>query len=101
MQEKLKKYNKVIFGVIFGAILPLVGFLLSYPVLTRGLDMTFDRYMSYAAHGADRQNIMIFCMLPNMFLFYLVNFRWNLGEFTKGLVAMTLILGVALVLLSL
>lgn len=100
MKDKLKKYDKAILGVIFGLVLPVFGFLLSYPVLTRGLDMPFDRYLSYAVNGADRQNIMIFCMLPNMFLFYLVNFRWSLVEFTKGLVAMTLLFGLLLVILS-
>ena len=100
MKDKLKKYDKAILGVIFGLVLPVFGFLLSYPVLTREINMPFDRYLSYAVNGVDRQNIMIFCMLPNMFLFYLVNFRWSLVEFTKGLVAMTLLFGLLLVILS-
>lgn len=100
MKEKLEKFDKAYIGVIVGAILPILGFLLSYPILTRGMDMDFTRYINYAQVGADRQNIMIFAMLPNMFLFYFTNFRWNLNEFTKGLVAVTLLLGLMLVILT-
>ena len=101
MEKRLKKYDKVIIGVIIGAILPILGFLISYPIKTWGLEMSFARYFNYAQVGQDRQSILIFCMLPNMFLFYFTNFRWNLIEFTKGLVGTTIILGLLLVLLTL
>lgn len=100
MKEKLKKMDKAIIGVIVGIVFTALGFLISYPVLTRGLDMSFSQYINYAQVGADKQNIMIFCLLPNMFLFYLTNFRWNLNEFTKGLVGVTLLLGLMLIILT-
>lgn len=104
MKEKLKKYDRPIYGVIIGLILPIIGFLISYPILTRGYsyeEMDFQRYINYTIHGIDRQTILIFCMLPNMFLFYFSNFRLNMIEFTKGLVAMTLLLGIMLIILTL
>jgi hypothetical protein len=100
MEERLKKYDKMSLGIIVGIILTVGGFLLSYPVLTRGLDMSFSQYVNYAQHGADKQNIMIFCLLPNMFLFYFTNFRWHLNGFTKGLVGVTLLFGLLLVILT-
>lgn len=100
MKEKLKKFDKAIIGVIVGIMFTALGFLISYPVLTRGLDMSFSQYINYAQVGADKQNIMIFCLLPNMFLFYLTNFRWNLNEFTKGLVGVTLLLGLMLIIMT-
>lgn len=101
MKEKIKKYDKAIVGVIVGALLPILGFLISYPIKTWGMDISFERYMNIAQVGQDRQSIMIFCMLPNMFLFYFTNFRWDFIEFTKGLVAVTILLGLLLVITTL
>ncbi len=98
MREKLKKYDKAILGVVAGTVFTILGFILGYFVIIKG--MTFSEYIHYTVNGPERQNIMIFCMLLNMFLFYLTNFRWNLNEFTKGLVAVTLLLGIMLVILT-
>lgn len=100
MKEKLQKMDRAVLGVIVGSVLTVVGFLLYYPIYTRGTDVGFMEYCQYAKNGANRQDIMIFCMLPNMLLFYFTNFRWNLSEFTKGLVAVTLLLGLLLVILT-
>ena len=100
MEERLKKFDKMSVGIIVGIILTVAGFFISYPILTRGLDMTLAQYVNYAQVGADKQNIMIFCLLPNMFLFYFTNFRWHLNELTKGLVGITLLFGIMLVILS-
>jgi len=100
MQEKLKKMDKALIGVLLGAFLPVIGFIISYYVKTYGTDVDFSGYMSRALNGQEQQDILIFSMLPNMFLFYFTNFRWNLMEFTKGLVAVTILLGLMLVLLT-
>ncbi len=100
-RDKLKKYDKAVIGVTVGLVFTILGYFLSYPILTRTYaDYTLERYFYYTVNGPDRQQILIFSLLPNMFLFYFVNFRWNLGEFTKGLVAITLLLGLLLVILS-
>lgn len=102
MKEKMEKYDKTIYGVILGAILPVIGFFLSYLVKTRGTAIDFDTYMDLTFKGSsDQQDILIFCLIPNMLLFYFTNFRWNFYEMTKGLVGVTLVFGIILFVLVL
>ncbi|HIP37226.1 MAG TPA: hypothetical protein EYG85_10270 [Crocinitomix sp.] len=92
-EKKLKKYNKTSTGLLVGIILPIVGFCLSYIIKTRGLDISFSSYFqTLLRKSPDKMDIIVFSMIPNMFLFYFVNFRWSMYEFTKGLVAVTLVL---------
>lgn len=90
MIEKLKKYDKALIGVLFGAILPIIGFFISYPI--KGGSFSFSEYLYVAFDEYNRNDVFILAMIPNMLLFYLTNFRWNLNEFTKGLVAVTILL---------
>lgn len=96
---KLKKYDKTVYGVVIGFILPIIGFFISFPI-KKLPTTTFSEYVNFAMHGANQQDILIFCMIPNMFLFYFTNFRWNLYEFTKGLVGVTLVLGLSLFIIT-
>ena len=99
MKEKLAKIDKVAIGVIFGLVLPILGFFASYFV--KGGAVDFDGYVSLAMNtNADQQDILIFCLIPNMFMFYLSNFRWQLNEFTKGLVGVTIVALIGLILLT-
>ena len=99
MREKIEKLDKVGLGLIFGIVLPILGFFASYAV--KGGAVTFDEYVSLAMNtNADQQDILIFCLIPNMFMFYLSNFRWQLNEFTKGLVGVTIVLLIGLILLT-
>ena len=99
MKEKLAKIDKVSIGVIFGFVLPIIGFFISY--LVKGGAVDFDGYVSLAMNtNADQQDILIFCLIPNMFMFYLSNFRWQLNEFTKGLVGVTIVALIGLILLT-
>ncbi len=99
MEEKLKRFDKIIVGILAGIVLTLIGYILSYYVLQHNLP-DFESYMNYSIRGNDRQTILIFSLLPNMFFFYLTNFRWQLNQMTKGLVGLTLILGLVLVLFT-
>jgi hypothetical protein len=90
MTERLKKYDRPIIGVTVGTILPILGFLISYPI--KGWRYTFGEYLDVALLDYNRLDVFILSMIPNMLLFYLTNFRWNLNEFTKGLVAVTILL---------
>lgn len=101
MKEKLKKFDRPIVGIIVGAMLPIIGFLISFLVKTRGSDIDFSGYINTTLYSQiEQQDILIFCMIPNMLMFYLSNFRWNLINFTKGLVAITLLLGLMLIILT-
>lgn len=96
----MQKFDKTIYGVIAGLVLPIIGFLISFPIKTRSLGISFEEYIRMAQHGDNQQDILIFCLIPNMFFFYLTNFRWNTYNLTKGLVGVTLVLGLTLFLLT-
>lgn len=95
----MEKYDKVIYGILAGIILPVIGFFVSYPI-KRLPTTSFSEYVTYAMGGENQQDILIFCMIPNMFLFYFTNFRWNAYNLTKGLVGVTLVLGLLLFILT-
>lgn len=99
MKKKITKLDKVSIGLIFGIILPILGFFGSFAV--KGGALTFDAYVSLAFNpNADQQDILIFCLIPNMFMFYLSNFRWQFNEFTKGLVGLTIVALVGLIIMT-
>lgn len=101
MKEFLVKIDKVIIGLGVGSVLPIIGFYISYLVKARNGVVSFDGYMNLAFNQSmEQQDILIFCLIPNMFMFYLSNFRWQINEFTKGLVGITIVLLVALILLT-
>ena len=97
----MQKYDKTVYGIIAGLTLPVIGFFLSFLIKTRGTPFTFSDYVDMARHGDNQQDILIFCIIPNMFLFYFTNFRWDIFNFTKGLVGVTLLLGLGLFALTL
>jgi len=99
MKEFIAKIDNVFIGIIFGLILPIIGFYLSY--LVKGGQVDFETYSDLAfKKSMDQQDILIFCLIPNMFMFYFSNFRWKINEFTKGLVGVTIVLLIGLVLLT-
>jgi hypothetical protein len=99
MKEKIAKLDKVSIGLIFGLILPILGFFGSY--LVKHGALSFDEFVSLAVNpNADQQDILIFCLIPNMFMFYLSNFRWQINEFTKGLVGVTIVALLGLILMT-
>ncbi|MEO9548118.1 MAG: hypothetical protein ABJF27_00950 [Crocinitomicaceae bacterium] len=99
MEDKFAKYDKTINGLIAGIILPIIGFFLSY--LIKGGQVSFDDYVSLTFNqSSDQQDILILSLIPNMFMFYLSNFRWGLNDFTKGLVGTTIVLLIALILIT-
>ena len=104
MKEKLAKLDKLHWGLIIGTILPIIGFVLSYVVKTWGVypAISFDDYLNMAfGNSQDQQDILIFSLIPNMFMFYFSNFRWQLYEFTKGLVGVTVIGLIVIVIMTL
>ena len=101
-QKKLKKYDKISFGLIVGLFLIVVGFILSYFVKTAGLHIPFGEYFSNnLLHSDDKMDIVIFSMIPNMLLFYFVNFKWAMYDFTKGIVGITLVMAILVIIIGL
>ena len=102
MEETTAKIDKLFYGILFGSMLPVIGFFLSYIVKTRATNVTFDQFVYLAFNGGDQQqmDILIFCLLPNMLMFYISNFRYRWNEFTKGLVGTTVVALLALIFLT-
>jgi hypothetical protein len=97
-----EKYDKVGKGVIIGLTLPILGFFIAYLVLAKPHDISLHSFFfNHLLHTPEKKSIIGFSMLPNMFLFYFVNFRWNMYDFTKGIVGVTLIMGIIVVISSL
>ena len=101
MKEKIAKLDNVFIGLIVGSVLPVIGFYLSYLVKARNGIVDLSAYTDLAfSNSMAQQDILIFCLIPNMFMFYFSNFRWQINQFTKGLVAITIVLLVILILLT-
>lgn len=85
-------------GGIAGLLLPVIGFYLSFLVKARGGVVDWEYYKQLAfRQSPEQQDILIFCLIPNLLLFYFSNFKWQLYAFTKGLVLTTVILLATLV----
>ncbi len=100
-EDNIKKYDKLVYGITLGVILPILAFFLSYYIKASAIISFSDYFGILLRDSPDKMDIIIFSMIPNMFLFYFVNFRWNMYEFTKGLVAVTLVLCVIAVITGL
>ncbi|MBD3638754.1 MAG: hypothetical protein HUJ25_15480 [Crocinitomicaceae bacterium] len=101
MQEKLAKIDKLFIGIVTGSLLPIVGFLVSFPIKTRSSTVTFDQYVDLAlTQNPEQMDILIFSLIPNLLLFYFTNFRWKLNNFTQGLVGATVVGLIALIFLT-
>lgn len=101
-KKSMKRFDKTYIGIIMGLVLPVIGFFVYYYIKTNGTDIDLSTYISYATNrNSDyQQDILITCMIPNMFMFYLTNFQWRIYNATKGLVAITLAMGVALFIIT-
>ena len=101
MEEKKVKIDTLFYGILFGTVLPIIGFFISYPIKTRNRPVEFDQYVNMAFHeNPEQMDILIFCLIPNMLMFYFCNFRYRWNEFTKGLVGTTVIALFALIWLT-
>ncbi|MEX1002730.1 MAG: hypothetical protein WDZ35_11500 [Crocinitomicaceae bacterium] len=104
MSERLKKIDKLQWGIVIGVVLPIIGFLISYVIKTWGVYpvIGFNDYVRMAFGGSQhQQDILIFSLIPNLFMFYFSNFRWRLNEFTKGLVGVTVLCLIVVIILTL
>lgn len=96
-----EKIDKTSYGIITALVLGIIGFLISFLVKGYGV-VTFNQFLYYAyTDNPEKNDILILSLIPNMLMFYLVNFQWKLGDFTKGFVGTVIGLCVILVFLAL
>ncbi|WP_299205882.1 hypothetical protein [Brumimicrobium sp.] len=95
-----KKLDKKVIGLIFGIVLPILGFVFFWQWKhdTKSLSEVY-RFM--ASSSNNRNELLIFPVIPNLLLFYFTNFQWRWDKFTTGLVAVTIFLTVIVALLIL
>lgn len=99
--NKIKKFDTFKYGALCGITLPILGFFISF--LVNGSEMRLETYWQVFTQSSDvisvnkdiyadsRQSILVFCLLPNLLLFYFCFFQYKLDKFSKGLVGITLI----------
>jgi hypothetical protein len=96
------KFNKFNVGLICGVLFPIIGFFLSYFIMGGSSFSTFwEIFIKDATvfssevqdfYKETRQNILMFCLMTNLLLFYFSFFLFKIDRFSKGLVFITLVL---------
>lgn len=90
----MKKFDKPLYGVILGVILPVIGYIIGKFIVAKA--GTWSEYWHYFIGGGDYSSqIFTLTMLPTLFMFYFVFFFWKLDHAAKGLVAVTLVMTAA------
>lgn len=103
----MRKLNRVIqkldsrpVGLIIGILFPLITITLlwqwKYSESSLGEMLHFVRQSS-----TNKNNFIIFPILPNLVLFYFSNFRLKMNRFTEGMVFITVVYTVVIALLIL
>jgi hypothetical protein len=91
------KVDKIQYGVALGILLPIIGFFVYWS--WRQGDKNWDQYLNFIlASSANRNEPLIFPMVPNLILFYFSNFMYRLDNFTVGLVGTTIVLVIPVVI---
>ena len=92
----LQKLDKTIIGAIFGLLLPLISFVIYWQWNFLG---TFSEFIDYImASARNRNNPLVFSMIPNLVIFYFSNFQLKINNFTVGLVGATLLYTIPIVI---
>ena len=90
LKEKIEsKLDYVWVGVVLGLIFPFIGFyssVLFYEIAAK--DVWFIFTLEDSEYFSD---ILVFILLPNMFLFWVFFFYLNTDRASKGLIASTLL----------
>lgn len=86
----MDKFDKPLYGLIAGIILPFIGYAIGKQVIGRSL--SWGEYWSYFQSGGDYMNqIFTISMLPTLFMFYFIFFQWKMEYASKGYVAISLV----------
>jgi hypothetical protein len=92
-----KRFDKRSTGVVFGLITPIIAFILFWQFKYGNKDLE-ELWYYMTLSSANRNDLMIFPLLPNMVMFYFSNFQWRWDEFTTGLVGTTIVLALPVVI---
>ena len=91
------KVDKTAYGLITGITLPILAFFLYWS--WRHGEKDFSQLWNFMLLSSDNRNeILIFPLVPNLILFYFSNFTYRLDKFTVGLVGTTIFLAIPVVI---
>lgn len=91
-----QKIDKPLVGGILALVLPILGFLFFKELnhSNKSLEQLW-RFMKASANN--RNELVIFPLIPNLVLFYFTNYQLRWDKFTQGLVFVTVILALGVV----
>ncbi len=93
----MKKFDKWQIGALFAIIMPIIGFFFYWEWRFEG--WSWERLYGFMKSSSDnRNNILIFPLVPNLIMFYFSNFQFRMDKFTQGLVGVTIILAIPVVI---
>ena len=97
MRNFARKIDKWQYGAALGIILPIIGFFVFWQ--WKHGERNWDQLVNYMMlTSANRNNILIFPIVPNLILFYFSNFLYRWDKFTVGLVGVTILLAIPVVI---
>lgn len=91
------KLDKRSIGIATGLILPIIAFFLFWQ-FKYGEKSPEQLWYYMTLNSANRNDLMIFPLLPNLVIFYFTNFQWRWDNFTTGLVGTTILLAIPVVI---
>lgn len=91
-----ERFDNIWLGMIAAVVLPLIVLSIYATVVSANGNLS-TLYYTLIEQPQFRLKILTIGIIPNLFLFYIVNNRLQMNEFTRGLVLITVILGIGVI----
>lgn len=92
-----QRFDKRSTGIIFGVVTPIIAFIAFWQFKYGEKDVE-QLWYYMTLNSANRNDLLIFPLLPNLVMFYFSNFQWRWDNFTTGLVGTTIGLSLPIVI---
>lgn len=100
LNKAVQKLDNRIMGVVFGFLFPIITLTILWQ--WKYHDNSLSQILHFIQQSStNKNNFIIFPILPNLILFYFSNFRLRMNRFTEGLVVVTVFYVVVIALLIL
>lgn len=91
-EETKEKLDKIWIGIVIGAVLPMIGFMVSKLFKDKEGSYSWKGYWNLLIGQNDYYlDILTFSLIPNLLAFYFFFFQWKIDQALKGLIFMTII----------
>lgn len=90
------RFDNIFIGMIAAIVLPLIVLSIYASVISTDGNLN-TLYYTIMEKPQFRLKILTIGIIPNLFLFYIVNNRLQMNEFTRGLVLITVLLGIGVI----